>query len=355
VAVFARLSAAVDYQGYSAWSAEVLVQDTGTQAEFSSFSLEGPLFSVALHGSEILVQRGRKLDAYSLEGAYLRTIVEVPHGRLLLGAAVSPDGARLAYIHSPDGPPTLETIRDTQLDVIAIASGDTLLGVGQDDPVLERGFRGQMYDVAWGFDGGYMVVGGTTHSDSPAPFAVIDLGGSIHVLAHDTERQVGTVVEPQGRLAAIGFEFLGGECYGEVDKEGRAVSFPLSLIGLPSADPLAEATLGQPPYAALWSPDGDILLFAHRDCEDEPEERWFTWSVGDDAPRSVDDPIELWRGWYGDRAVLAQREDGTLHLPDMWRGAYVIGRMQGDSFVVGDSSRQELAGADALLFLGFVD
>jgi len=361
--VVADLTTLTSPSGFSARRARIVLIETGTGAELSSFELAGRVrvpWPLALHSEEIHAVSERSFDAYSLEGTHLRTMVEVPEGRLLLGASLSGDGRHLAYIHTTVDELSVETIADTHLVILSMESGETVLELSQTDERLADGFYGQIWSVWWAAGDGYVVVDPVTHSDSPSPYAAISLDGTVVVPTRGEAKQVGTEVDPAGRAAVVGFYYLGsGECFGAIDKEGNLVSFPLRWVDLRTGDTLAETQVPQPPYEAVWAPDASAMLFARIDCEPDAENgarAWFQWAPGMAAPERVNDPIQLWRGWYGDRAVLGQDAGGMLYLPSVDATGYMLSsRTLSASLVVGDSAPISSGGEGQRLLLGFVD
>lgn len=363
IVVLAALERSITDEGYYAYDeAEISVRNTRSADPVASFTIEGPLHLpryVYFHAGELLAHHPHSLAAYDLDGNFLRTVLELPPDRHLLGSAISNDGTKLAYIHTAAGELTVETIADTHLVVIDLASGNALLEVAQTDPPLAgAGFWGQLFDVWWGPDDGHVVVNGITHGDSPAPFAAVTLSGQVVVPTATEPGQIGTEVEPQGRAAVVGFQYLGSGCVGPVDKEGDPVIFRLRWVDLPGGATARETIVDQQPYAALWSPAGDTILFQQLDCDDRenPERAWYTWSPSMPQPERVADPIQLWRDWYGDRALLSRDPDGMLHLPlAAASGFYLPYRTSGDAFVIGDTELAIQGEPGTLRFLGFVE
>jgi hypothetical protein len=167
-------------------------------------------------------------------------------------------------------------------------------------------------------------------------------------------------VEPDGRAAVVGFQYLGsGECVDGVDKEGNPVSFPLRWVDLRSGTSVAETAVPQPPYGSLWSADGLEMMLARFDCEtdaENAERAWYRWAPGLAEPERLEDPVALWRDWWGDEAVLSLEIDDELHLPGAtWNGFGLSHFELARSFVVGDSPPLGDGEAGSLVLLGLVD
>jgi hypothetical protein len=325
--------------------------------------LDGPLrtpYPLQLHGDEVHAVSERSFDAYALDGTHLRTMVEVPGERWLLGASLSGNGEWLAYIHTSAREFSQETIADTHLVIVEVASGRTLLDLAQTDERLADGFYGQMWSVWWAEGDSHVIVDPITHSDSPSPYLAVTLDGIIVIPTMGETRQLGTELEPGGRAAVVGFQYLGsGECVGPFDKDGNPVSFPLRWVDLRSGTSLAETAVSQPPYGSLWSPDGSEMMLARFDCEtdaENPERAWYRWAPGMAGPEQVEDPVALWRDWWGDEAVLSPEMDDELHLPTAsWNGFGLSHFELARSFVVGDSPPLGDGDAATLMLLGVVD
>jgi hypothetical protein len=360
--VVADVTPFITLSGDSAARARIVVLDTGAGVELSTFELEGPLRMprpLALHGEEIHTVWERRFDAYSLDGTHLRTMVEVPDDRFLLGASLSADGRHLAYIHTTVDELSVDSIADTRLVILDVESGSTVLELSQTDERLADGFYGQMWSVWWAEDDDYVIVDPVTHSDSPSPYVAASLDGSVVLPTRGEVMQIGAEVELRGRAAIVGFQYLGSECVGPIDKEGRTVSFSLRWVDLPSGEVLGETAVPQQPYASLWAPDASAVMFARLDCDadmENPPRAWFRWAPGMAEPESVNDPIRLWREWHGDRAILTQDAEAMVLLPETSMGLYrLFGTAEPLSLVVGDSAPVGEFDSGAHVVLGFVE
>jgi hypothetical protein len=358
----------LDEGGYYVYSSvAVEVWETGASSPMHEYTIEGPLSSGAavwLSGHELFVHRPDRLDLHDFDGDYVETLVEAEPGKRLLGAALSYDGRHLAYVETADGELTTESIADTRLVIKQVAwpdtgieLGETIVELPQSDPRLESGVWGQLNDVFWSANSAYVIVRAITHGDSPPPFIAVHLDGEVFVPTASAETQIGTEVDPFGRAAVTGFQYLGSGCSPTVDKDGNRVAYGLGWVDLASGELLNSSRVEQPPYAALWAPDGSEMMFAAADCETDtetPGQAWYRWTA-ENGPARVTDPVAVYRHWFGERAVLIQQADGDILPPHRNPWGYLLSRHAEDGhFLFGDAALPAFPSRQQVWLLGQV-
>jgi Tol biopolymer transport system component len=255
----------------------------------------------------VLVPMSHSLVLYDLASGTGTTIWSGPDSTYVVGAAVSPDGARVALstTASPSG-------LDGEISIVTldIDGSDVQTIISSPEPFLP-GFRGLPVPRAWWPDNSAIVYHGTLPSEAPTSFGISGADGSnFHALG----KPLSWWLSPDGRLAVRMDVSPGLEC----PKPAHA----LFLLDVASGTERELVRVEAPVlFDFEWSPDGKTLLYgtAGEAGGLTPGERWphcpkgaWQWRLLDISTgerRPVPSPAEAHRLWTG-----VAYEEGASYL-----------------------------------------
>jgi hypothetical protein len=289
-----------------------------------------------LGGDSVAVNLERRVAVYSFDGEERREIYRVEgEGQQIIGAAISPDGTKVALTNQvtalcpaatpgSEQPQCLEYKDITQVLVFDVETGAEVLRVRQNVEAF-AGFVGQAALITWHTDSNGFVVAGFTYSEAPAGSATILLDGTVTV--HSSTGYF-TEIAPNGTFAA--------RSQPQYCDLGHAPVRPdFQIVELTSGDEANSAAhegLNVAPYE--WSPGGTELAYftyvlvpdtspgATPDscpAEDVASRVWYVLPADGTAARPVADAGDARREWYGDR-LLEYRCDGEPSIDPFCAG-----------------------------------
>jgi len=251
----------------------------------------------------VLVPKSHSLVLYDLASGTGDTIWSGPESTYVAGAAVSPDGTRVALSATASANGLEGELSILTLD---IDGSDLRSIISSPEPSLP-GFRGLPVPRAWWLDNSAIVYHGTLPSEAPTSFGISNANGSdFHALGEPRWWWL----SPDGRLAVRTDVSPGLEC-----------PVPAQALLLLDLATEAERELVRVETPVLfhyeWSPDGKTLLYGTAGEAEglTPGEEWphcpegaWLWRLLDLSTgerRPVASPAEAHRLWTG----VAYEED----------------------------------------------
>ncbi len=308
---------------------EVVTHDAGGGGDVSVFPVGGTSVRVVLSGRRILVNFGRVLHSYALDGTDRVVLWDGTTDDYIENVRPSPDGALVAInvvCEPPEDCPGFEL--PNHVYVVDAATGEQFTHIEQTADLPED-FYGIAAPIGWRDDGSVALGGHFHRGGGGGDAAVLGLDGNLTVIRDDPDR--GTSSAWNRALGRPQPLFAGGNVFCGV------MGFPgVTRIALTSAETGAElnAIEADAPVLAFygfgpggWGREWDEVLVrellidheeraawrqqvAQGECPGEPwdftredPEQWWLLPIDGGEPRRVESQLEARREWDGDRLV----------------------------------------------------